>query len=446
MSTTVRRVWLTILLTAAPSLASAQAPLSLTLEEAITRAVEQAPKLADARAREAAAAATVQSRAALGSPTVMATSAYLRTNHVDEFGVAQPSGRVGIIFPDIPNNFDVRTELKVPLYTAGRVSTSVDAARADSRATGDDRRVTEQDVRLEVVRAYWTLVTGRRGVTVLEQSLQRMDAYVGDVRARVDAGVLPPNDLLSAQAQRAHENVQLIQARNIAALAEVDLARLIGAPLGQPIATVTPVEQPLPAAIEAAGQPIDALVTRALGGRAERTGLQDRQAALRASAAAALAGTRPQVGLLGAVEPARPNPRFVPRMDQWRLSWDLGVNLSWPVWDGGRAKADHAASMAQADAVGHRVEDFDALVAVEVRQRVLDLQSDQAALEAAIEGVAAATEARRVVGERFTAGVATSTDVLDAQQDLVQSELERTRFAAAVRLDEARLLRALGAL
>src|SRR4030095_13824141 len=114
MSTTVRRVWLTILLTAAPSLASAQTPLSLTLEEAITRAVEQAPKLADARAREAAAAATVQSRAALGSPTVMATSAYLRTNHVDEFGVAQPSGRVGIIFPDIPNNFDVRTELKVP--------------------------------------------------------------------------------------------------------------------------------------------------------------------------------------------------------------------------------------------------------------------------------------------------------------------------------------------
>src|SRR5262249_35996302 len=156
------------------------------------------------------------------------------------------------------------------------------------------------------------------------------------------------------------------QARNVAALAEVDLDRLIGAPLGQPIATVTPVDQALPAAIEAAGQPIDALVTRALDSRAERAGLQDRQAALRASAAGALAGTRPQIGALGAVEPARPNPRYVPRMDSWRLSWDLGVNLSWPLWDGGRARADHAASMAQAEAVGHRVEDFDALVAVEV--------------------------------------------------------------------------------
>ena len=39
--------------------------------------------------------------------------------------------------------------------------------------------------------------------------------------------MLPPNDALSAQAQRARQNVQLIQARNAAALAEARAATSI---------------------------------------------------------------------------------------------------------------------------------------------------------------------------------------------------------------------------
>ena len=55
-----------------------------------------------------------------------------------------------------------------------------------------------------------------------------------------------------------------------------------------------------------------------------------------------------------------------------------------------------------------------------------------------------ATEARRVVQERFAAGVATSTDVLDAQVALLQAELDRTRALATMRLALARLDRAVG--
>ena len=44
----------------------------------------------------------------------------------------------------------------------------------------------------------------------------------------------------------------------------------------------------------------------------------------------------------------------------------------------------------------------------------------------------------------FTAGVATNTDVLDAQTDLLQAELDRTRAVAAARLAMARLDRAMG--
>jgi outer membrane protein TolC len=65
-------------------------------------------------------------------------------------------------------------------------------------------------------------------------------------------------------------------------------------------------------------------------------------------------------------------------------------------------------------------------------------------VETAGAAVTSSTEARRVVAERFGAGVATSTDLLDAQVDQLQAELERTRALANVKLAEARLARALG--
>ncbi len=49
-----------------------------------------------------------------------------------------------------------------------------------------------------------------------------------------------------------------------------------------------------------------------------------------------------------------------------------------------------------------------------------------------------------MVGERFAAGVATSTEILDAQVALLQAQLDLTQAQANARLAEARLARALG--
>ena len=427
---------------ASPSFA--QEPLALTLDEAITRGLAEAPRLAEVRAREAAADATILARSALSRPNLSATSGVLRTNHVDEFGVPQSDGSVRVIFPDIPNNYRARAELTVPLYTAGRVGALVSSAEADRRAVTADRRTATGDLTLEIVSAYWTLVTARERVAVLERSLARAEASLETVRARVEAGVLPPNDVLSAQAQRARQSVQLIQARNDASLAEANLGRLVSVEPGRSITLTTPVDRPTPRAAEVAGIAAATLVARATAARPERQALTEREAAMRAAGEAALSAARPQVGAVAAVEPSRPNPRFVPRTDQWNTGWDLGVNVTWTLWDGGRARAEHAGTMAQADAVHQRLAEFDALVAVEVRQRLLDIESTRAALVASAEAVEAAAEARRVLGERFTAGVATNTEVLDADIAWLEAELERTRLSATLRLNEARLLRTVG--
>ena len=118
--------------------------------------------------------------------------------------------------------------------------------------------------------------------------------------------------------------------------------------------------------------------------------------------------------------------------------------MSWSLWDGGRRRAEQAEAAANTRALTARSADFDRQLAFEVEQRRLDLDSSIAAIAATEDGVRAAQEAQRVVGERFAAGVATNTDVLDAQTDVLQAELDRTRAIASAHLAMARLDRALG--
>ena len=159
---------------------------------------------------------------------------------------------------------------------------------------------------------------------------------------------------------------------------------------------------------------------------------------------AAQAGGRPTVAVAGGVDYARPNPRMFPRTGEWQSFGDAGVNVSWPLFDGGKTKAETAEASAAVRAVQARLAEFDSVVALEIRQRMSELESSRAELDAADVAVRAATEARRVLGDRFTAGVATSTDVVDAQVAILQAQLDRTQAIASARLAEARLNRALG--
>jgi len=153
---------------------------------------------------------------------------------------------------------------------------------------------------------------------------------------------------------------------------------------------------------------------------------------------------KPTVAVGGGVDYGQPNPRIFPREEAWKSSWDASVNLNWPLFDGGRARSEMAGTSAAARATAERLAELDSAIAADVRQRARDVESSRAVIDASAAAVRSAAEARRVVGERFHAGVATSTDVLDAQIALLQAELDRTQAMASARLADARLARAIG--
>ena len=438
-----------LLLVAAPAAAQSPLPARVTLEEALTRAAANSHRLGELRARELAAGTVLDQRRAADLPIVSAQAGYQRTNHVDEFGFLQ-NGEFQVLYPDAPDNWRARLDMQWPIYSGGRTKALEQAAVAEQSAMGKDLESARSDLRLEVTRAFWALVTATESVSVVEQSLKRIEAQLGDVRAQFDAGFLPPNDVLTVDSRVSQQRTLLTQARNQRDGTRAELARLMGAPVDASFEVDaaladTNLTPPSPSARQAPplASALPATTPSNLA-RADREALALRIDAAEARIEAARAENRPSVAVVAGYDYARPNPKIFPRKDVWEDSWDLGINVTFTLWNGGRTAAQVAEARYQAEAARERLAEADSQIALDVRQRELDLGSARSQVETASAAVRSATEARRVVAERFSAGVATSTDLLDAQVDQLQAELERTRALANVRLSEARLARALG--
>jgi outer membrane protein TolC len=410
----------------------------LTLDEAMARAVAASHRIGEGQARQEAAEAAIDARAAATMPTVSVMAGYTRTNHIVPFGLP-PEKPTAIIYPDIPDNWRTRLDMQWPVYTFGRIESMERAARSEAAASAKDVATFTADVRLDAARAFWALVTAIESVRVVEEALALIEAHLRDVRHMREVGLLAPNDVLSVEARRSREQVRLIEARNMRDVAEADLRRVTGLEPGVAIAIDAALEG-APASLGPFGE----LLAEARAHRTERQALQARIDAVGERRNAAAAGLKPILGVGAGFDYAKPNPRIFPRTDEWHTSWDVGVNVAWPLWDGGRVKADVAEASASQRAVVERLAEFDSVLDFDVQQRRLDVEAARESIRAAADEVAAASEARRVVAERFKAGLVTTTEVLDAQQALLVAQFDRTRALASARLAEARLDRALG--
>lgn len=418
-----------------------QAPnaVRLNVQSVVARALKASHRLAEIRARRESADAAATSRSLADLPQVSVLAGYTRTNHVEPFGVPVPGAGLRVIYPDVPDNYRSRLDFQWPIYAGGRFDALERAAKAESQALERDLAAARADLRLEATRAYWALVTANESVTVVQGALRRMDAHLADVRKQLEVGLIPPNEVMSVQAQRSRQQLLVVEAESTRDVAIADLRRLTG------IDHATPIE--LEATLDATGgreETVEALVETARSSRPERQAFESRTAALVERRTAVAAAARPTVAVAAGADYARPNPRIFPREERWLGSWDLSVNVGWSLWDGGRLRADLAEALANERAAGERLAEVDTQIDFEVRQRVLEARAARAAIPASEDAVQSATQARRVVSERFAAGVATSTDVLDAQVALLQAELDRTRVLANIKLAEARLDRAVG--
>ncbi|HEX9614691.1 MAG TPA: TolC family protein, partial [Bacteroidota bacterium] len=163
-----------------------------------------------------------------------------------------------------------------------------------------------------------------------------------------------------------------------------------------------------------------------------------------AAVTAAQGGWYPTVLLSANFDYARPNQRIIPPKDQWESTWDVALNLQWNLWDwfATSAQSDQArAQLSQASAAMDQVNDA---VALEAAQSYFGVMEARERTTAAELGTKQAAESFRITKEKFTQGLASSTDLLDAEMALLQARLTEAQAASEFAIQRERLRRALG--
>jgi outer membrane protein len=428
--------------------AAGDAPASvvtLTVDEAVEQALAASPRLARFAALRSSAEAEERGARAERWPQVDVGAGYQRRSSVPELSIVSPTQdpsqpiQLVTIFPNIQDNYRLRAGLFFPLYTGGRIGGQVDAAAQGLAAARGDARAARDDLVLEVKTAYWGLVTARESVRVLQEAMRAFDAHLEDARNRERFGLAARNEVLAVQVERDRSELDRLQAQTQADLAEANLRRLLD------LAPSTHVEAREPLATSTPALPeVEALVAEAADARPDRAALVARVAAADALRGAEHGARLPQVALTGGYTYANPNRDIVPPEAVWQDTWDVGVSLSWSVFDGGRRSASEARARAQADAARASLRELDRAIRLEVTQRALELHTAEARLAVAERSLESAKENRRVAADRYREGVIPSSELLDAEVALERAGLQRTEAQALVRLSVAALDRAVG--
>lgn len=413
--------------------------VQLTLAEAVARAQAASARLGQLRALEQAAAAGSRGARAQRLPSLGLSASYSRNSEVPEFVSSVPGQGTQVIFPNLPNQAYLRANVSVPVYTGGRIGASVAGAAQLEEASCLDTLAGQADLVLETTGAYWSLVAQRLAEQVLREAIAGYEAHLVDATNRFENGLVARNEVLAVQVERDRAELARLRAANATALASANLARLLGLPSGVRVETATELVAP-----ESGTEPAGALVRRALEARPELAALAARATAADAAVKTARSGSLPQLGVTGNYDYANPNYRIFPLEGTWRDAWSVAATVSLLAFDGGRTAAATAEKRAQAEAMRQHLVDTQRRVRLEVTSHVLEIETAQAAAAVAARNLEAARENVRVSKDRYRAGVSLSSELLDAETQLLRAGLDQTEAMTQLLVAKASLDRAVG--
>jgi outer membrane protein TolC len=437
-----RHLTLVAVLTMAGSVVGAANTLTLDADAAARMAVEASTLTASAADRVAATQSTVKAADAARLPVLTANASYIRHSAVPEFGVPteNPDEPVFILFPNIQNHYRADLSVSQPIYTGGAISASREAARKEESAATWSEALTALDLEYSARMSYWSAVAAASGVDVAEAQIKRTQRLLDDARALREAGMAVNADVFAAEARFAAAEVDLIRTRNEEAQALIRLRSLLGVDAVSGITLKDAQTEKVPS--------VPRLLTHlerdALDNRPELKVADAHIEGLEARARSVNAALKPTVAATGQYLLARPNQRYLPPVDEANDSWLVGVAASWRIFDGSRTKEQVATVQAEQRAVQHDRSELERQILLEIATSRLELESALEAVNSTDTSAAAARAWEEASSERYAAGIAMLSELLDAQADLAAAEMAQVRSRARAWLADATLRRAVG--
>jgi outer membrane protein len=399
----------------------------LALPELVDIALCRAPATRAAWAGvKAAAEREVQTRAAYGprlDASVGPSASYSRV-----------SGGGFPVVTDSSASATAALSLNWLLYDFGGREARISAAEAGRAGALASFAEQAQAVVLETGIAYNNSVAADQAVEAERANLNFAQTSLDAATARERAGIAIKSDRLQADAAFARA---LLQLRRSEGTLQTQLGRLATA-LSLPPATRLALAPAPQGTAEALRQSADALIAEADRLRPDLRLQEANVAQARAAVRQAEAARRPSVSLGAGPSITAGTGR------QDVASGSAGVTLSIPLFDSGGRTSGVRESRAIAEQAEASLENSRQQAALDVWSRYQSLSVDAANLETARRLLASADEAAALAQGRYRSGLATITELLDAQASLAGAREQLVSAELAVRSSELQLARSIG--
>ncbi|AKM08438.1 TolC family outer membrane protein [Pelagerythrobacter marensis] len=386
-----------------------------TLREALVEAYRTNPNLQAARADQRAVDEGVPIEKSAGRPSVDATGRYSEFLNQSSTSFTAPERAV-----------TANIDLGVPIYSGGAVKNAVRAAKERVQAGQADLRATESAVFSQVVAAYMDVIRNEAIVGLAANQVDVLSTNLQATSDRFEIGDLTRTDVAQSESRLAVAQSDFRSAQANLVTARENYIALVGE---APTDLQPPPPLPgLPASPEAA-------VDAALENNPDLIAARERAQAAGYDIDVAGAGRLPRVSLftgygyenyLGTLGGAVTDDPTLPDADvsQTSASVTAGVSLSIPIFQGGRPAALQRQAQARASAALEGVIATERDVIAQVRAAYSSWQASLAIIESSQSAVAAAELSLEGVRAENSIGNRTILDVLNAEQELLNAQVE----------------------
>ena len=347
----------------------------------------------------------------------------------------------GVSFGElITDVYTFRGQMDQPLFTGFALVRSHDLASQRIDLARARLGESEADVRLRVVDTYYRLYQARELRHVTRRSIALLERHLERVRDLHAAGRATSLDVARTETRLSRTRAQLLEEEGREATTQLAFATLLGLPLDTEIVLTEPPE----AGLLAEPAPGGPLVSVAVVSRPELTGAREAARLEQTSVALAEAEYWPQLHLSAGYSMANPNDRYLPPVSEFNDSWDVTLNLTWTLWEGGGRSHRIEEARFRTSAAEARVAQLEEATRLAVEQIVTELEVARRSIAAIEESVLVAETALSEAQTLFDAGRVDSSEILERDLELAQVRGEHVSAQVDWRLKLTQLERLVG--
>lgn len=390
----------------------------LSLNEAIETALKENKQLLSSSFDEKIANSNYKKSNAIFLPQVNASYSFIATNdplNVFGFKLQQQSVTSGdfnpslLNHPDVLKDFNTSIEVQMPLLNLDQIYQRK-AAAAQKEATRYGTLRMKEYITFEVNKAYLQLQLAYRERAVLEEALATSNGVYASVERFFAQGLIRKSDVLNAKVHVSEMETNLEKAKSAIANASDYLSLL----MGQSTGTIYKTEEILSFSIDQ-NAPVSAT----------RSDFQAMEKAMTATQMMKKSSDLSLVPRLNAFGNYQINDKKFASFGS--DSYLVGVRLSWTLFNGNQSKYNARSSKLTSMKLQEQLSDEKMKAELEYHKTNRDLNNLAFELRKQNDMVEQATEALRIIKDRFDQGLEKTTDVLVAQTQLSNQQLNYAR-------------------